>query len=306
MSDEASSKVMTTEEAISRFVKDGQSLVTGNYTEGLPLALICEVIRQRKRRLTLYSQSGNIDAEYLIAGDCVEKMFSTFVHKWGGRAGGSMVERYQRAGKLQVEDYTNFTYNAMLAAGAYGYSCMPVLPAIMDSDVFQRRGFTGDKKFGTITCPFTGNTIPVVPAANPDICLLHVQRADRFGNAQHWGGLGSTVHACLASTTIIVSCEELVDHEVIKSSPHHTIVPVFRVNAVIDEPYGSHPQELLGYASTDMAMLGLISMHNSTDDGLKAWLDEWVHQLPDRAAYMQHYSEVFGQEILNHFWSPHV
>ena len=100
MSDEASSKVMTTEEAISRFVKDGQSLVTGNYTEGLPLALICEVIRQRKRRLTLYSQSGNIDAEYLIAGDCVEKMFSTFVHKWDGRADGSMVERYQRAGKL--------------------------------------------------------------------------------------------------------------------------------------------------------------------------------------------------------------
>lgn len=298
MTDAATSKVMTTKEAIGRFVKDGQSIVTGNYTEGLPLALICEIVRQRKKGLTLYSQSGSIDSEILIAGDCVEKMFSTFVHKFGGRSGGSMVDRYQKAGKLEVEDYTNFTYNAMLAAGAYGYSCMPVLTAIMDSDVFHKRGFTGDKKFGVITCPFTGKTIPVVPAANPDVCVLHVQRADEFGNVQHWGGLGSTVHACLASKVIIVSCEEIVEHEVIRSSPHHTILPAFRVNAVIEEPYGSHPQNLSGVLGNDMAMLALISFYNSTDDGLKEWLNEWVYQLPDRTAYMKHYIDVFGIETL--------
>ncbi|MFH2128732.1 MAG: CoA-transferase [bacterium] len=301
MSDAASSKVMSTEEAVHRFVNDGDQLITGNYTEGLPCALIFEIIRQRKRGLTLYSQSGNIDAEFLIAGDCVERMFSTFVHKWGGRIGGSMVERYQRAGKIQVEDYTNFTYNAMLAAGAYGYSCMPVLPAIMDSDVFKKRGFTGDRKFGLITCPFTGKDLPVVPAANPDVCILHVQRADKYGNAQLWGGLGSTVHACLASEKIIVTCEEMVDHEVIRSSPHHTIVPGFRVNAVIEEPFGCHPSELPGFMSTDMVMLGVISRANTTEEGMKKWLEEWVFQLPDRASYMKHYIHVFGQETLNRF-----
>jgi len=244
---------MTTKEAIDRFVNDGDSVITGNYTEALPLSLIFEIIRQRKRDLTYYSQSGSIDAEFMVAGDCVNRMVSAFLHKFGGRNGGSMVEKYQRAGKLEVEDYTNFTYNARLAAGAYGYSYMPVLPAIMDTDIFRIRGFMGENKFGVTTCPFTGRRIPVVPAANPDVCLLHVQRADKFGNAQHWGGLGSQVHACIASKKIIVTCEEIVDYDVIKSSPHLTIVPAFRVNAVIEEPYGCHPSELPGFRNRDPA-----------------------------------------------------
>jgi len=290
---------MTTEEAVRRFVKDGDEVVTGNYSESLPMALVCEVIRQKKRGLTYYSQSGIFDAEMLIAGDCVVKIFSAFVHKWGGRAGGSMLERYQKSGKLEVEDYTNFTYNAMMAAGAYGYPFMPVLPAIMDTDVFRKRGFSGDRKFGVVTCPFTGKEIPVVPAANPDVALLHVQRADRFGNAQHWGAIGSTVHASLAARKIIVTCEELVDHEIIRSSPHHTIVPSFRVNAVVEEPWGCHPQEILGHYGIDHLMMGQISVANSTDDGLKQWLEEWVYPLPNRAAYIEHYKEVFGAEVLN-------
>jgi glutaconate CoA-transferase subunit A len=301
MSHKVSSKVMTTKEAISRFVHDGDSVITGNYTEGLPMSMLFEIIRQGRKGLTYYSQSGSIDAEFLVAGDCLEKMCSAFIHKWAGRGAGSMVERYQRAGKLLVEDYTNFTYNARLAAGAYGYSFMPVLPAIMDSDVFKVRGYMGDRKFDVVKCPFTGRDIPVVPAANPDVCLLHVQRADKNGNAQHWGGLGSTVHACLASKTIIVSCEEIVDWDVIKSSPHHTIVPAFRVSAVIEEPYGCHPCDLPGYENPARPMYSLINSTFSCADGLKSMFDEWIYGLPDRNAYMQHYIEVFGQETLNRY-----
>ena len=294
-------KVMTTKEAVSRFVHDGDSLVMGNYTEGLPFNLIFEIIRQRKKGLTYHSQSGGPDAEFLVAGDCVEKMCCAFIHKFGGRGAGSMVERYQRAGKLQVEDYTNFTYNARLAAGAYGYEFMPVLPAIMDSDVFNVRGFMGKDKFGLVKSPFSGKDLPVVPAVNPDVCILHVQRADKNGNAQHWGALGSTVHACLASKKIIVSCEEIVDYDIIKSSPHLTIVPGFRVNAVIEEPYGCHPWELPGYRTWDTAMLNLITAAISSEAGLASLFDEWVYGLPDRNAYIQHYVAVFGQRSLNSY-----
>jgi glutaconate CoA-transferase subunit A len=301
MNEKNLSKVMTTKEAISRFVHDGDSVITGNYTEALPLSLIFEIIRQRKRGLTYYSQSGSMDSEFMVAGDCVDKMCSAFLYKFGGRKAGGMVERYQRAGKLQVEDYTNFTYNARLAAGAYGYSCMPVLPAIMDTDVFRVRGYMGDHKFGVITCPFTKKQIPVVPAANPDVCLLHVQRADSSGNAQCWGGLGSTVHACLASKTIIVTCEELVDYEIIKSSPHHTIVPGFRVSAVIEEPYGCHPIDIPGYRTRDASMHNLILNSYSTEQGLRSIFDEWIYNLPTRAAYIEHYIEVFGQEMLDRY-----
>ena len=294
-----STKVMTTKEAISRFVHDGDSLIMGNYTEAIPYNLIFEIMRQKKRRLTYYSQSGGPDAEFLVAGDCVEKMCAAFIHKWGGRGAGSMVERYQRAGKLQVEDYTNFTYPARLAAGAYGYDFMPVLPAIMDSDVFKVRGYMGENKFGVVKSPFSGRDIPVVPAANPDVCILHVQRADVNGNAQHWGGLGSTVHACLASRRIIVSCEEIVDYDIIKSSPHLTIVPGFRVSAVIEEPYGCHPSELPGYRNVDMAMLSIINAAICSEAGLASIFDEWVYGCPDRAAYIGHYVRVFGQRSLD-------
>jgi len=295
------SKVMTTKEAVSRFVHDGDSLVMGNYTEGIPFSLIFEIIRQRKKCLTYLSQSGGSDAEFLVAGDCLDKMCCAFIHKFGGRSAGSMVERYQRAGKLQVEDYTNFTYNARLAAGAYGYDFMPVLPAIMDSDVFKVRGFMGNNKFGVVKSPFSGKEVPVIPAVNPDVCILHVQRADKNGNAQHWGALGSTVHACLASRKIIVSCEEIVDYDIIKSSPHLTIVPGFRVHAVIEEPYGCHPWELPGYRTWDTAMINLITAAISSEAGLASILDEWVYGLPDRNAYIQHYVAVFGQRSLNSY-----
>jgi glutaconate CoA-transferase subunit A len=301
MGDKGGSKVMTTREAVSRFVKDGVSLITGNYNESMPTSLLYEIIRQGRKGMTYYSQSGSIDGEFMVFSGCVDKMVSAFIYKWGGSQRGGIIEQYQRAGKLQIEDYTNFTYNARLAAGAYGYSYMPVLPAIMDSDVFKYRSFMGDQKFGTTTCPFTGKTIPVVPAANPDVCVLHVQRADKFGNAQHWGGLGSTVHACLASRTILVTCEELVEHDVIRSSPHHTIVPGFRVSAVIEEPYGCHPFEIPGYRGLDTAMFSLINQAFKSDDGLRKHMDEWIYGLPDRAAYMKHYVEVFGQQMLNRY-----
>ena len=171
----------------------------------------------------------------------------------------------------------------------------------MESDVFKVRDFMGDEKFGVVTCPFTKKEIPVVPAANPDVCLLHVQRADKYGNAQHWGGLGSTVHACLASRRIIVSCEELVDYDIIISSPHHTIVPSFRVNAVIEEPYGCHPCELPGYRNPDRAMYSVINTAMKSEEGLGSMFDEWIYNLPDRAAYIRHYVEVFGLDMLNRY-----
>ena len=84
----------------------------------------------------------------------------------------------------------------------------------------------------------------LVPALNPDVCIIHVQRADKFGNAQFWGAMGSVQAAALASKRIIVSCEEIVEHEVIASSPHFTIIPAFRTNAVVEMPWGAHPSEV--------------------------------------------------------------
>src|SRR5208337_340037 len=135
-------------------------------------------------------------------------------------------------------------------------------------------------------------------AANPDVCIVHVQRADKFGNAQYWGALGSVQAAALASKRIIVSCEEIVEHDVIQSSPHLTLIPAYRVDAVVEVPWGAHPTDLIGYYNIDLFMYNMFSMMDSTGDGLKAYMDEWVYGCKDRASYIDHYVQKFGSEVL--------
>lgn len=292
-------KVMTAGEAVREFINDGDHLVIGNYTVGTCSELVFEVTRQRKKGLTLYSQSGVFDVEVLVAGGCVDRLVSTYVYRAGGKEGGSAVERAMKAGTLQMEDYTNFQYNARFVAGMHGFTYMQVLEGAMVTDLFKKRSFMGEDKYRVVTCPYTGKQVLTVPAANPDVCIVHVQRADRFGNAQYWGALGSVAAAALASKRIIVSCEEIVDHDVIQSSPHLTIIPAYRVDAVVEIPWGAHPTEVLGYYNLDRAAYAFFFLADMTGDGMKAWMDEWVYGCRDRQAYIDHYMARHGAHMLD-------
>jgi glutaconate CoA-transferase subunit A len=292
-------KVMNVREAIAKYVHDGDELVIGNYTVGSCAELVYEVVRQGRRGLTLYSQSGIFDVEVLVGAGCADKLVSTYVLRAGGKKGGSAVERAMNAGTLQVEDYTNFQYNARMVAGMHGFSYIQVLEGAITTDIFRKRSFLGENKFRVIQCPYTGKDQLTVPAANPDVCIVHVQRADKYGNAQYWGALGSVAAAALASKRIVVSCEEIVEHDIIQSSPHLTIIPAYRVNAVCEVPWGANPTEVLGYYNIDQFMYGLFMMMDGTADGLKAWMDEWVFGCEDRAAYIDHYVRKFGSKILD-------
>ena len=209
-------KVMSAKEAVSRFVNNDDELIIGNYTVGTCTELVYEICRQEKNGFTLYSQSGILDVDVLVNGGCVEKLVSTYVMRSCGKTGGGAVERGLQAGTLEIEDYTNFNYNARLSAGMHGFTFMPVLEGVMATDLFKKRSFMGDDKYRVIECPYTGKEILTVPAANPDVCIIHVQRADKFGNAQYWGSMGSVAAAALSSKKIIVSCEEIVEHDIIQ------------------------------------------------------------------------------------------
>jgi glutaconate CoA-transferase subunit A len=290
---------MSAREAISRFVHDGDQLVIGNYTVGSCAELVYEVARQEKKGLTLFSQSGIFDVEVLVGAGCVDRLVTAYAMRAGGKKGGSAVERALKAKTLQLEDYTNFGYNARLVAGMHGMTFIPVLEGVMATDIFRKRGFMGEDKYRVLDCPYTGKKVLTVPAANPDVCIVHVQRADAFGNAQYWGAMGSVAAAALASKRIIVSCEEIVDHGIVQSSPAFTLIPAFRVNAVVEAPWGAHPTEVLGYYNLDSAMYGLFTKADSTADGLKAWLDEWVYGCPDRPSYIDRYIGKFGSAALD-------
>ncbi len=298
MAQDNQSKVMSAKEAVDRFVADGEHLIIGNYTVGTCLELVFEICRQKRLGFTLYSQSGILDVDVLINAGCVDRLVSTYVMRSGGKSGGGAVERGLQAGTLEMEDYTNFNYNARLVAGMHGFPFMPVLEGVMATDLFRKRGFMGDDKYRVIECPYTGKKLPTVPAANPDVCIIHVQRADRYGNAQYWGSMGSVAAAALCSRKIIVSCEEIVEHEVIRSSPHFTIIPAFSTSAVVESPWGAHPTEVLGYYNRDTFFYSMFARANATADGAAAWMDEWVYGCEDRKSYLDHYFEVFGSGVL--------
>jgi len=291
-------KVMSVSDAVSQFVKEGDELIIGNYTLCACAELVFEVVRQQKKHLTVYSQSGIFDVEVMVAAGMVDRLVTTYTMRSGGKSGGSAVERALQAGTLQLEDYTNYNYNARLMAGMHGFNFMQVFEGVMATDLYKIRGFMGDDKYRVIDCPYTGDKILTVPALNPDVCIIHVPRADKYGNAQYWGAMGSVMAAALASKRIIVSCEEIVEHDVIQASPHHTIIPAFRTDAVVEVPWGSHPTEVVGYYNMDRLAYGLFQGAAATEDGLKAWLDDWVYGCPDRAAYIDKYVATFGSETL--------
>lgn len=296
---EARNKIMTAKEAVGKYVCDGCSLILGNYTVAAAMALIYEIVRQQKKNMTVYSQSGVIDVEVLVEGGCVDRLVSTYVYRGGGRSGGSSVERALQAGTLQMEDYTNFQYNARLVAGMHGFTFSPVLEGAMDTDLFRIRTFMGEDKYRVINCPYTGKEILTVPAANPDVCIVHVQRADKFGNAQYWGALGSVAAAALSSKRIIVSCEEIVEHDIIQSSPHLTVIPAYRVDAVVEIPWGANPSDVIGYYNLDWFMFSLFAMSCGNANAMKAWMDEWVYGCKDREAYIDHYAQKYGSGTLD-------
>jgi len=292
-------KRMSAHDAVAEYVRDGDTLIIGNYTVSVAFGLVSEVVRQRKKGLTLCSQSGHLTDELLVAGGCVERLVTAFVMSAGTVDGVYPVARALKAGTLQIEDYTNFQYNARLVAGMHGYSYMPVLEGVLHTDLFDKRGFMGEGKYGVMICPFTGRDTVVVPALNPDVCVVHVQRADKCGNAQYWGAMGSVQAAALASSRVIVSCEEIVEQDVIESSPHFTIIPAFRVDAVVEMPWGAHPGEVLGYYNVDKLGQTLTGAALLKDNTAKDFLDEWIYGRRDHNDYIKHYIQLYGMKVLD-------
>ena len=300
MSD-AASKLTTAEDAISRFVPDGAVLCTANFLHPVCYSLVHELIRQRRRDLTLWSQSSIEEIEQLLLGGCLRRAITAYSYRTGGENSPSQLELKLKSGEVELEDYSNYTLLMSLKAGAMNVPFLPVLPAIRHTDLFRKRTFLGDRKFGIVKDPFNGREVVVVPAVQPDVCIMHVQRADRYGNAQYWGPGANVKWAALASRKIVVSAEEIVDHEVILASPYLTVVPSFRANAVVHEPWGGHPGELLGCYSSDMSFRSLFYMQNNSPDTARAWMDEWVYGVRNRSEYLQHYVDRFGQEPFRWF-----
>ena len=269
-------------DAVSRFVHDGDTVVIEGFTHLICFAAGHEIIRQRRRDLTLARLTPDLIYDQMIAAGCARKL----VFSWAGNPGVGSLHAFRRAveGKrgaaLEIEEYSHFGMVARFAAGA---ARLPFWPL---------RDYAGtdlpaaNPRIRSVTCPYTGEALAAVPALNPDVTIVHAQRADAQGDAQIWGLVGVQKEAAFASRRVIVVVEELVDEAVIRSDPNRTLLPGMIVDAVVVEPWGAHPSYAQGYYDRDNEFYVQWEAVSRDAARLERYLDEFVRGVPDRAAYL--------------------
>jgi len=275
------SKLMSLSEAIKRYVPDGAEVVMGTSLETMiPFTAGHEIIRQRKKNLTLIGPISDILFDRLIGAGCVRKTRAA----WIGNVITGSSYNFRRAaeeGTLETEDHSNLTISMALKAGAMGVPFMPALTAL-GSDLYKT-----NQSLKITNCPFTGIILTAVSAINPEVAVIHVQRSDEYGNAHLWGNLGVTREACLASRHIIITAEEIISPDVISSDPNRVITPGFRVSAVVHAPWGAHPSPVPGYYNRDHDAFIEYRNESKTPEAFEKWLRLWVDNVKSSDDYLR-------------------
>jgi glutaconate CoA-transferase subunit A len=285
MSSEFAGKVMTLDEATRKFVDDGMTVYFGGFGQHTPFAAVHEIIRQRKRNLTITRAAGGVIFDQLIGAGCVKKIITSHVWNFVGPTPTYAFKRAAEEGrpKIEIEEDTLFSLNMRYLAGTLGLPFVPI-KSVMGTAIFER----GRKKhYRTMICPFTGEQLCLVRAINPDLGVLQVQRVDRDGNAQVWSVRGDSKHGINACERVIICAEEIVDTEVIKADPDRTVIPGFRVDAVVEEPWGSHPDFMQGYYDRDLEYYHMYGSETRTLEGFEKFLENWVYSVNDRKEYLE-------------------
>jgi glutaconate CoA-transferase subunit A len=264
-------EIVSLAEAVAGAIHDGDTVAMEGFTHLIPHAAGHEVIRQRRRDLTLVRMTPDVIYDQMIGAGCARKL----VFSWGGNPGVGSLHRFRDAvqnawpGPLELEEHSHAGMANRYVAGASG------LPfAVL-------RGYSGTSlaaqtpNIAEISCPFTGETLTAVAALRPDVTVIHAQRADRAGNVQFWGITGVQKEAVLAARRSVVTVEEIV--EALDPRPGAVVLPEWTVGYVAAVPGGAHPSYAMGYTSRDNDFYIAWDAISRDRDTFSRWLDEHVH-----------------------------
>lgn len=275
-------KIATLHDAIAEHVHDGVTVAIEGFTAFICFAAAHEIIRHRRRDLTLCRMTPDLIYDQMIAAGCARKMVFSYL---GNPGVGSLhcVRRAVEKGiprPLEIEEYSHFGMVSRYMAGA---ARLPFFPL--------RSYFGTDQpkvnpRIQFVDSPYGDGPVAVVPPLNPDVAILHAQRADASGNTQIWGLLGVQKEVAFAAERVIVVVEEIVDEAIVRRDPNRTIIPGLLVDAVVHEPYAAHPSYAQGYYDRDNRFYLDWDRISRDESATQAWLEEWVYGVKDRAAYL--------------------
>jgi glutaconate CoA-transferase subunit A len=277
-------KLVSLKRAISELVSDGDLVYAAGFTHLIPFAAGHEIIRQGRKNLTLARATPDLIYDQMVAAGCAKKVVFSYM---GNPGVGSLriVRSAIENGGLEWEEYSHFGMITRLQAGASG---LPFLPMNQTGAADLEKVNPQIKR---IPDPYGGKDVIAVPALNPDVAIVHVQRADKNGNAHLWGIIGEQKEAAFAAKKVIVTAEEIVDEAVIRSDPNRTMIPGFIVSAVCHVPFASHPSYSQGYYDRDNEFYLAWDKISESKESVQAYLDEWVYSVKDRDAYWKKLGE---------------
>ncbi|WP_213454128.1 CoA transferase subunit A [Rhizomonospora bruguierae] len=263
-------EITSLSDAVAELVRDGDTVALEGFTHLIPVAAGHEIIRQRRRGLTLVRMTPDIVYDQLIGAGCAARL----VFSWAGNPGVGSLHRFRDAVRkgwpapLEIEEHSHAGMANRYVAGASG------LPfAVL-------RGYTGTDlaaqtaTIKPIACPFTGELLAAVPALNPDVGIVHAQRADRAGNVQFWGITGVQKEVVLASRRSLVTVEEIVDE--LAPRPGAVVLPQWTVTRVARVPGGAHPSYAMGFSERDNDYYREWDAISRDRDAFTRWLEESV------------------------------
>jgi glutaconate CoA-transferase, subunit A len=279
------SKVASLRDAIADLVRDGDTVAIEGFTHLISFAAGHEIIRQRRRDLTLARLTPDVVYDQMIAAGVARKL----IFSWLGNPGVGSLHAIRRAteadasphARLELEEYSHFGMVGRYTAGASDLPFFP-LRSYVDSDLPRV-----NPQIRPVESPFGDETVYAVPPLKPDVTIIHAQRASSAGDTQVWGLVGCQKEAAFAADRVIVVVEDLVDEAVIRSDPNRTLLPGLVVDAVVHEPWGAHPSYVQGYYDRDNAFYLDWDPISRDEDRLQAWLREWVHGVTGRAEYLE-------------------
>jgi glutaconate CoA-transferase subunit A len=273
-------KLCSLKEAVSSYVHDGDTLYCAGFTHLIPFSAGHEIIRQGRTNLTLARATPDLIYDQMVAAGCAKKLIFSYI---GNPGVGSLriVRNELEAGRLEWEEYSHFGMISRLQAGASG---LPFIPMNQTAATDLERNNPNIRR---VQDPYTGREVITVPPLTPDVGIIHVQRADKNGNAHIWGIIGEQKEVAFASKSVIITAEEIVDEEVIRSDPNRTLIPELIVKAVCHVPHCAHPSYTQGYYDRDNVFYLNWDKISEDTQSVNQWLDDWVYGLKDAGEYWQ-------------------
>lgn len=271
------------DEAVKRFVEDEATVAIEGFTAFICFAAAHEIIRQKKKNLTLCRLTPDLIYDQMVAAGVARKLVFSYM----GNPGVGSLHCLRRAiekgmpQSLEIEEYSHFGMVGRYIAGA---SKLPFFPlrSYHGSDLPQ-----ANSRIQFVDSPYGDDTVAVVPPLNPDVAFIHAQRADMQGNTHIWGLVGVQKEVAFSARKVVVVVEEVVEESIIRRDPNRTLIPGLIVDAVVHEPYGAHPSYVQGYYDRDNSFYLNWDQISRDIDSTEQWLKEWVLEVPDRASYIK-------------------